>query len=104
MIIPAALRIGSGAMLPLDAAFGLLVGVLPWAICYKLRPGSIGGGDIELMGGAGLVLGLMGALVMTFLSCAFYLGAYLFCKKKGGGIPFGPYIAAGGIIAFLLIR
>ncbi|MGG4010651.1 prepilin peptidase [Bacillus smithii] len=67
--------------------------------------GAMGGGDIKLYFVIGLILGLEKTLLSFFLACLFgsLFGLILLFKgkfKKGKPVPFGPFIAAGAILAF----
>lgn len=108
MLIPAALSIASGRTTLLNAIGGLLAAGVPLLVMAMLKRESIGGGDIKLSGAAGLVLGPGGALFMLsaaslFLLCTFAVLKLLGKLESGGSMPFAPFIAAGGIMAFNLI-
>lgn len=70
---------------------------------YLLTRGrGIGGGDIKLMLAAGLLLGedkALLALLMASLSAAFIHPVLIKRKKKGGTLPFGPYLCLGIFVA-----
>lgn len=97
-----------GGESPIFALGGLCVAGLPLLIIWLIKKRSIGGGDIKLCAAAGLFIGTEGAAIMLFLaSLAFYsISMYLQHKgrvKTGSSSAFGPYIAGGGIVTFILI-
>ncbi|MGP4071706.1 prepilin peptidase [Piscibacillus sp. B03] len=88
-----------------DAFLGAIVGFVLLFLIALLSKGGMGGGDIKLFGVIGLVLGLEGTLMTLFF--ASLLGAIIgvilmmFGKvKRGVPFAFGPFIAAGAIIAY----
>jgi leader peptidase (prepilin peptidase) / N-methyltransferase len=91
---PALLAWGAGAFLFLLAA----------ALVY---PGGMGMGDVKLAGVLGLYLGssVMPALLVAFLTGSIY-GGVLFARHgsraRKMGVPFGPFLALGGIVALLV--
>lgn len=83
---------------------GALVVGLPLLVLALL--GAMGGGDVKLGLASGIYLGPSNGLVMLFLS--FILGGLialllLFFRRKSlkEKIAFGPFMAMGGLIAFL---
>jgi prepilin signal peptidase PulO-like enzyme (type II secretory pathway) len=89
---------------PLGAAF--LVGGLFYALAAFSGGRAMGGGDIKLVFMMGLILGLKGmalAMLIAFNSAAIVGIALILSHKKGrrDHIPFGPFLVAGTIIAFL---
>jgi leader peptidase (prepilin peptidase) / N-methyltransferase len=80
--------------------FGLLLLI---AIISK---GGMGGGDIKLYGVIGLAAGvkvtILSFMFATFLGAVIGLSALAFkLFEKGEPIPFGPFIAAGTMVAYL---
>jgi leader peptidase (prepilin peptidase) / N-methyltransferase len=80
--------------------FGLLLLI---AIISK---GGMGGGDIKLYGVIGLAVGvkvmILSFMIATFLGAVIGLTALaLKLIEKGKPIPFGPFISAGTILAYL---
>jgi leader peptidase (prepilin peptidase) / N-methyltransferase len=80
--------------------FGLLLLI---AIISK---GGMGGGDIKLYGVIGLAAGvkvtILSFMFATFLGAVIGLSALAFkLIEKGEPIPFGPFIAAGTMVAYL---
>ncbi|USG64668.1 prepilin peptidase [Brevibacillus ruminantium] len=87
----------------------LLAGVVGFGLFFLLTVlsrGGVGGGDIKLFAVVGLFLGLPLLALAIFLSALlgtlFGLGLMLL---RGGGrktqVPFGPFIAAGSLLAYL---
>lgn len=105
-VVPATVRMLFGSLTPLSAAFGLLATALPLILISLIRPqATFGGGDIKLMSAAGLTLGFARADVLVLLSCLFLLclwAVFRLCGKLRSGqrLPFAPFIAAAGIIAY----
>ena len=86
---------------------GMVCISLPMLVLGCLVPGSIGGGDVKLMGAAGLLLG-RDLVVEAFLIGVFPAGLYslgLLLLGKAGrkdGIPFGPFLCLGlGLAPFI---
>ena len=84
---------------------GTLCGVLFYCLYIAARDG-LGGGDVKLAAALGVWLGWESALIAVWI--AFMLGgiAALFLlatgrKKRRDGIPFGPFLAVGGYVAFV---
>ena len=84
---------------------GTLCGVLFYCLYIAAR-GGLGGGDVKLAIGLGSWLGWSSAVAALWIS--FLLGGaaaavLLLMRRKGrqDGIPFGPFLAAGGYIAFI---
>jgi len=71
------------------------------------RPGGMGMGDVKLAGVMGLYLGssVLPALLIAFLSGSIY-GGVLMARHGAGarkkGVPFGPFLALGGLVALLV--
>jgi leader peptidase (prepilin peptidase)/N-methyltransferase len=66
--------------------------------------GAVGGGDVKLMAGTGLFLGFRLNLLAFFLGCVLGAAIHLFRMKfRGAGreLAFGPYLAAGALLALL---
>jgi leader peptidase (prepilin peptidase)/N-methyltransferase len=93
----------------LNSCIGLLLGGLPlfaigW-IWEKLRHvEAMGGGDVKLMGMIGSFLGWKGALLTIMLGAlsGSVVGILLISLKRhkmGKVIPFGPFLAAGAVLA-----
>lgn len=85
------------------AFLGLVLVPLPFLAAALIREGSIGGGDIKLMGACGFVLGVSrgyAALMLgLFLAVVFQTA---FVKKRDKGFALAPYLAAGCLLAQLL--
>jgi leader peptidase (prepilin peptidase) / N-methyltransferase len=70
-------------------------------------PGSLGMGDAKLVFLLGLALGskAIGALILAFLGllvAALYIVARRGAAARKETIPFGPFLAFGGLVAFFL--
>ena len=84
---------------------GLFVVSLPLGVLWFLSKGhAIGGGDIKLMGAAGLLLGWKLILLAFVLGCI--IGSVIHIirmkiSKAGRVLAMGPYLAAGIMIAIL---
>lgn len=95
---------GRGIEGPILAA--LLAAAGFWSLAAITRGRGMGGGDIKLVAGIGLLLGLQktaAALVIAFVSAA-VIGLVLLglkLKSRRDPIPFGPFLIAGTIIAYL---
>lgn len=83
---------------------GMGLGFLVFYLVALLSRGGMGGGDIKLFAVAGFVLGypllFVSILLATVTGSLF--GIILIFMKKGklkSGIPFGPFIAAGSLVA-----
>jgi leader peptidase (prepilin peptidase)/N-methyltransferase len=63
------------------------------------EPVAMGYGDVKLLGALGAWAGLSGALLALFLAAFF--GALFGLALGQRKIPFGPYLALGGGVAFL---
>ncbi len=86
-------------MLGAAIGFSLLLGI---ALISK---GGMGGGDIKLFALIGFVVGVKTLLLSFFLSTLLgavfgLIGMALGLVKKSKPIPFGPFIAAGTMIAY----
>lgn len=92
---------------PADRLIGMVCVSLPLLVLGCLHPGSIGGGDVKLMGAAGLLLGrelIITAFVIGIFPAGLYSLGLLLSGKVGrkDGIPFGPFLCLGlGLAPFL---
>ncbi len=88
-----------------DYGIGLLVVSGFLAILYWLSKGAaIGGGDVKLMGAAGLLLGWKLAIVAFLSGCILGSVIHLIRMKVSGAenrLAMGPYLAAGILLAVL---
>ena len=101
--------IGLIDMEPVSAVLGLMFVPLPYFIMALLKENSIGGGDIKLMGACGFYLGLQAGYVASVLGLILALMIHLAysvigSKKTNKSIPLGPYLGAGSIIAYFVIK
>lgn len=81
---------------------GLLLAPLPFLIMALIQEGSIGGGDVKLIGVSGFVLGVGDGLLMGIIGIIFAiiitLLYYFKCKSKSKLVfPFAPYLYLGWI-------
>ncbi len=102
------LGIGRILLQPAEVWFrllGMLSVSLPLLLLYLItRGGAIGGGDIKLMAGAGLLLGPYLSLLAFALACIIGSVIHLFRMAvfhAGRELAFGPYLSIGcGIALF----
>jgi leader peptidase (prepilin peptidase)/N-methyltransferase len=83
---------------------GALAFLLLAALAY---PGGMGMGDVKLAGVMGLYLGssVLPALLIAFLAGSLYGGVMMArhgVAARKMGVPFGPFLALGGLIALLV--
>jgi leader peptidase (prepilin peptidase)/N-methyltransferase len=85
---------------------GGLFFLVAWVSYQVLGRTGLGGGDIKLAGLIGAFLGVAGGLVAAFVgillggvTAVLLLGLRL--RRFGEYLPFGPYLAAGGVVAAL---
>ena len=92
-----------GDMIPY--LIGMFVVSVPLGILWFITKGkAIGGGDIKLMGAAGLLLGWKSILLAFVLGCMIGSVIHLIrmkVSKAGRVLAMGPYLAAGIAIAIL---
>lgn len=84
------------------ALLGLVLVPLPFLAAALLQEGSIGGGDIKLMGACGFMLGVKrgyAALVLGLFLAVVFQSAY--AGKKNKGFALVPYLAAGCLLVLL---
>ena len=85
---------------------GMFAVSVPLGILWFITKGkAIGGGDVKLMGAAGLLLGWKLILLAFVLGCI--LGSFIHIarmkiSKAGRVLAMGPYLAAGIMIAILV--
>lgn len=75
-----------------------------WILYQLSRGAAIGGGDVKLMGAAGLLLGWKLAIVAFILGCIIGSVIHLVRMKVSGAehrLAMGPYLSAGIFIAAL---
>lgn len=83
----------------LDSVLGLLVIPLPFFIMAYKREGSIGGGDIKLIGACSFMLGLSSAYLGVLISLVLVVIHQGMIKGKHASFAFVPYIGVGMLIA-----
>ncbi len=112
ILLPAAVYgVVAGAIVMTDdfpelliAGAGAFVAMLALALAY---PRGMGMGDVKLAGVMGLYLGLsvIPALFIAFLSGT-VVGVVIIAREgrdaRKKGVPFGPFLALGGIVALLV--
>lgn len=84
------------------ALMGLVMVPLPLLAAALIKEGSIGGGDIKLMGACGFMLGVKRgytALMLGLFMAVVFQSAY--AKKKDKGFALVPYLAVGCLLAML---
>ena len=91
----------------LDSLIGILVGggslfVVAWTYSLITKKEGMGGGDIKLLAMIGAVIGWKGVLFTIFVASAIgtLSGLRVMLKSRKGmklKIPFGPFLAIGGI-------
>lgn len=92
------------------AVLGTLFGggvlyLVAWAYLAMSGKEGLGGGDIKFLAMVGAFLGVQGALITLVFGSLVgsVLGIFLMVakgKKGGTAIPFGPFLAAGALLAF----
>ncbi len=93
----------------LGAALGAVAGggfflALAWAIERFLGKQGLGMGDVKLLAALGAWVGPVGLLMVVLVASWTALGYALYLRgrgKKGVRIPFGPFLAVGGWLAFI---
>jgi leader peptidase (prepilin peptidase)/N-methyltransferase len=89
-----------------NALIGTCLGGGLFFLIAVLSPGGMGGGDIKLVAMLGAFLGWQAVLVTIFLGalCGAMVGVGLMLLKRKGRkdpLPFGPFLAAGALIAMI---
>jgi leader peptidase (prepilin peptidase)/N-methyltransferase len=101
--------IGLIEMEPMSAALGLIFVPLPFFIMALLKENSIGGGDIKLMGACGFYLGFqagyMASVLGLMLAILIHFAYGMIGRKKGNkSIALAPYLGAGCLIVYFLVK
>lgn len=101
--------LAGGGLDALDAGIGLVAYGLGLMIIALISPKGMGMGDVKLAGLIGMVLGSIGLdLVAVAAGMGILLGgagaivALLTGKGRKSAIPFGPFLAAGAVIAIFV--
>ncbi|MGN0131739.1 MAG: prepilin peptidase [Lachnospiraceae bacterium] len=88
-----------------DYGIGLLaVSGFLWILYQVTRGAAIGGGDVKLMGAAGLLIGWKLSVLAFLLGCILGSVIHLIRMKVSGAehrLAMGPYLSAGILIAVL---
>lgn len=109
--LPIAL-IGSGLLQfqPIQALLGLVAAGLPYLLAAVVTDEKIGGGDIKLMAACGFVLGPLGGMMQSIIGLTFVLLFAIGVAFRSGirnakqtALPLVPFLAAGGLLSFLLL-
>lgn len=88
---------------PASAPLGLVLVPLPFLAAALVKEGSIGGGDIKLMGASGFVLGVRRGYAALMLGLLLAVAFRLVIAKKGNeSFALVPYLAAGCLLAALV--
>lgn len=85
------------------ALLGLVLVPLPLLAAALIKEGSIGGGDIKLMGACGFMLGVKRgyiALMLGLFLAVMIQAAY--AKEENKGFALVPYLAVGCLLALLV--
>jgi leader peptidase (prepilin peptidase)/N-methyltransferase len=95
-----------------DALWGAVAGYLAlWAVCWAFRlvtgKEGMGYGDFKLFAALGAWFGWQGLLPVILLASVVGIVAGLAMKavsrlRPGGMVPFGPFLALGGLAAMLI--
>lgn len=87
---------------PLSAWMGALIGGGLLFLVRLLSRGGLGGGDVKLAAALGIWTGLDGifpALFVAFLLGSLWgIGQFFVSRGKRTKLPFGPFLAMGGIV------
>ncbi|TKC15621.1 prepilin peptidase [Robertmurraya kyonggiensis] len=88
-----------------DSILGAAIGFALLLLIAIISKGGMGGGDIKLFAVVGFVVGTKVLLLSFFLATLLGaviggIGLLLKIVKKGKPIPFGPFIAAGTLLAY----
>ena len=85
---------------------GIVLAPLPFLIMALIEEGSIGGGDIKLIGSSGFVLAYKNtvatSIIATIVAICFYILYYLsYNKVKSMAFPFAPFFQVGYMIVII---
>jgi leader peptidase (prepilin peptidase)/N-methyltransferase len=102
--------LGRGLLLPETLPSALLGGLAGWSAFWllaRLSDGQLGGGDVKLAGFIGLLTGLAWLLpaLLTGMAVGGVLAFGLVAsgrKQVSEGIPYGPALSLGALIALVL--
>lgn len=89
----------------LKSFLGFITGFCMFLFISLMTNGSIGGGDIKLVGLLGILYGTSGLIAVLSIACLMVLLHYFFFKllkkRKKESIPFAPYLFFGCSIYIL---
>ena len=91
---------GNG-LTPGESFLGIVSGLLPLGLLAWKRPSTFGFGDAVFAGAIGAFAGVAGlglALVLGRIAAL----AFFRMRKDGGLLPFGPFLAAGGLVGLFV--
>ena len=92
-----------------NALRGLIFVPLPYLVMALIKENSMGGGDIKLMGACGFFLGLQTGYVASILGLLFAITVHFAFRAFGSkntnkNIPLAPYLSAGCLIAYFIVK
>lgn len=108
-LLLAAAALGGDWMRAEHAAIGGVAGFVALFAVHLISPRGMGFGDVRLAGVIGMMLGWLGlgfvalALFLSFLLASVIGIGLMVTRRKGrkDAVPFGPFMAAGALIAAL---
>jgi prepilin signal peptidase PulO-like enzyme (type II secretory pathway) len=87
-----------------DAAFGAGLGISFLMILFYVRPGSVGLGDVKLLGAIGAGLGPEGLVASSvFGAVSGILMMWLMPRYRAHGIPMGPLFVGWAFVFALVV-
>ncbi|MBB1496103.1 prepilin peptidase [Propioniciclava sp. MC1595] len=103
--VGAAALITDAPMIAIQAALGGAVAFAVFWILDRLRPGGFGWGDgkyVPIIGAATAAVSLSVAWWAFLIACVAAVGATPF-RRRRANFPFGPWLAAGALVAISLL-
>lgn len=91
----------------ISSILGLILVPIPFLIMALVKEGSIGGGDIKLMGACGFFLGLTDGLIGSIIGLIIAVVVNgIHCKttktNKNISFPLGPYLGFGSFLMIII--